>query len=350
MSPLPRSISGFTPIPIFYPSTPSTSSVTHIIYVRPHINPKNKKNRDTTTFPEGRTLFLVNIPPGATERELSQWISKGIGSGVVERILFAGDVDAEEGVLTHEEDSDEEDEDEELGDEEQKEQHPRKKRKLSKEDKAKVIPKVIPLPSLPTRTFHKTGSSAHIIFLDSSSLSRFLTSVSQQPKPKPWPLDTSISSGGLSHYASQYDSLRPPLDLVKAHVDTWMELFEYEQQEKKRKLLQDQESKFKKGEAIVDEDGFTLVTRGGAYGQTVGGGVAVASKKFQKEVSKGREGGGGGKRNRKNKKKDPKEKDSFYAFQVHEKKRKELIDLKQKWEDDKAKVEKLKSSRKFRPY
>ena len=90
-----------------------------------------------------------------------------------------------------------------------------------------------------------------------------------------------------------------------------MELFEYEQEKKK------QNSKYRKGEAIVDDDGFTLVTRGGAYGQTLGGGVGVASKKFQDEVRKGSGGG----RVRKNKK-EPKEKDAFYAFQIHEKKRK----------------------------
>lgn len=35
-----------------------------------------------------------------------------------------------------------------------------------------------------------------------------------------------------------------------------------------------------KAEAIADYESFTLVTRGGAYGQT-GGGVSVASKRFQ---------------------------------------------------------------------
>ena len=87
-----------------------------------------------------------------------------------------------------------------------------------------------------------------------------------------------------------------------------MEHFDWEQAKKK------QQSKYKKGEAVVDDDGFTLVTRGGAYGQTVGGGVAIASKRFQQT-------GSTSKRNRKNKK-EPKEKDSFYAFQIHEKKRK----------------------------
>ena len=131
-------------------------------------------------------------------------------------------------------------------------------------------------------------------------------------------------------------------------------------------LLQPQESA--KPEPEVDEDGFTLVTRGGAYGKTLGGGVGVASKRFmQDQAVDGAGAGATGKRHRK--KKEKKEKEAFYAFQVHEKKRNgeyravvvrlerlslsfvaEIIDLKKKFEEDKAKIEKLKQSRKFKPY
>ena len=65
----------------------------------------------------------------------------------------------------------------------------------------------------------------------------------------------------------------------------------------------------------MDEDGFTLVTRGGAYGQTMGGGVGVATKRF---VETG-EASASAKRQRKKKKE--KEKEGFYAFQKHEQKR-----------------------------
>lgn len=122
---------------------------------------------------------------------------------------------------------------------------------------------------------------------------------------------------------------------MKAHADSSLEFYEYELAKKKQK------SKYRKGEAIVDEDGFTLVTRGGAYGQTLGGGVSVASKRFQRS--------GETTRNR-NSKKEKKEKEGFYAFQKAEKQRLELLELKRKWEEDKAKVEKLKASRRFKPY
>lgn len=72
-----------------------------------------------------------------------------------------------------------------------------------------------------------------------------------------------------------------------------------------------QKSAHRKGEAIMDEDGFTLVTRGGAYGQTLGGGVGVASKAFEKTGLTGSK-----------KRKEPKEKDTFYAFQKAEQQRK----------------------------
>jgi len=77
----------------------------------------------------------------------------------------------------------------------------------------------------------------------------------------------------------------------------------------------------------------------------VGGGVGVASRKFMDERVKGKDS-----KSKRKRHKEGKEKSAFYAFQIHEKKRNALLELKQKWEEDKAAVEKLKSSRKFKPY
>lgn len=298
-------------------------------------------------MPEGRTLFVVNVPPDATEREIMQLFKH---SGTVEKVVFSGEDQEEDVQEEFEDEVSDASEQESEGEQQEQDEQPRKKRKLDKNTRGPA-PKVVPLPERNVRTLRKSGRSVHVVFLDDSSLARALA---RPPKPRPWPQDETVPSG-LEHYVSLYKARRPPLDIVKAHADSWMEHFEYEQAKTKR------QSKYKKGEAVVDEDGFTLVTRGGAYGQTVGGGVGVASKRFQKE------GPSGGKRNRKNKK-EPKEKEAFYAFQVHEKKRKgthlsidenarmtlifvaELMDLKQKWEEDKEKVEKLKESRRFKPY
>ncbi|KAG1733394.1 uncharacterized protein EDB91DRAFT_1251398 [Suillus paluster] len=79
---------------------------------------------------------------------------------------------------------------------------------------------------------------------------------------------------------------------------------------------------------------------GGAYGQALGGGVGVASKKFMLT----------GKSGSRRKKDKPKEKDAFDGFQKAEKQRKVMLDLRRNFEADKARVEKLKESRRFKPY
>ncbi|KAI0375964.1 hypothetical protein BV20DRAFT_1032331 [Pilatotrama ljubarskyi] len=335
-SAFPNSVSGFTVLPIAY-----SSSATHILYARAHSAPKKKdakgkQKAKVAALPEGRTLFLVNVPPDATERELTLLFKS---CGTVEKVVFStggsGSSDSEE--LREDGDSDDESGEGEgaagSGDEEEDaDSRPKKKRKVSQSD----APQVVPLPSPPMRTLRRTGHTAYVVFLDSSSLDRALK---PPPKPYTWPIDKEAPHG-LEHYTALYHALRPPLDVVRAHADSWMEAFEHEQAKKR------QESKYHKGEAIVDEDGFTLVTRGGAYGKTLGGGVGVASKRFQEEQA----GATSGSKRRRKDKKEKKEKDAFYAFQIHEKKRKELIDLKKKFEEDRAKIEKLKQSRKFKPY
>ncbi|GJE87298.1 ribosomal RNA-processing protein 7 like protein [Phanerochaete sordida] len=316
----PSSLAGFTPIPVQY-----SSSSTHYIYARTHTGSK-KGAAQQDALPEGRTLFLVNVPPDATERELTLLFKQ---SGTVERVVFDGDGQAEEEEEFNDSD---EDEDEEgmsgvEAEPDAEAAHPRKKRKVAKDE----TPQIIPLPTHTIRTLRRTGRSAHVVFLDASSVSRALSGV----KARPWPRDPDAPSG-LAHYLAQHAALRPPLDVVRAHADSWMAHFEFVQAKKRHA------SQYRKGEAQVDADGFTLVTRGGAYGQAVGGGVAVASKRFQQT-------GTASKRTRKSKK-EPMEKEAFYAFQIHEKKRKEIMDLRSKWEEDKAKVEKLKESRKFKPY
>ncbi|KAF8906730.1 ribosomal RNA-processing protein 7-domain-containing protein [Gymnopilus junonius] len=313
---IPSSISGFSVIPILY-----KNSATHCLYARSHAA---SKSHSAKILPQGRTLFLVNLPPDTTERELVLFFKH---AGTVEKVIF--DFDIKE---PKDEESDSE-EDEEMQDAEAAggDEGPRKGRKTAK-DKLE-IPTAVSLPSKPLRHFHKTGFSAYVIFLDSSSLNRALASTS---KPRAWPKSEEETSG-LAHYRALYESLRPPLDAVQAFTDSTIEVYEYELAKKKQK------SKYRRGEALVDEDGFTLVTRGGAYGKTLGGGVGVASKRFQ------RSGQTQTARNRSHKK-EKKEKEGFYGFQKAEQQRSALLELKRKWEDDKAKVEKLKASRRFKPY
>lgn len=321
---LPKLVSGFTVIPVAYPHS------THILYAKAH---ESSSKSTKLTFPPERTLFLVNVPVDATERELSLFFRY---AGTVERVAFdqnhLGDPELQEhasgsGNGSDEEDSDDPDSSMEVDAEENAETRPRKSRKDKRKDEP-APPTVVPLPAGPHRTLRKTGAVAHIVFLDSPALTKVLT---PSPKPRSWP--SSEEPRGLARYRALYDERRPPLDIVKAHADTAMELYEFELAKSRRK------STYRKGEAIVDEDGFTMVTRGGAYGKTLGGGVAVANKHFQTTGKTGSK-----------KKKESKEKTSFYAFQKAEKQRQAVMDLKKNFEEDKARIEKLKRSRRFKPY
>ncbi|KAG2112402.1 ribosomal RNA-processing protein 7-domain-containing protein [Suillus clintonianus] len=313
MSGLPECLSGFTVIPVAYQNS------SHFIYARAHATSKSKPPKPSNVLPAERTLFLVNVPPDATEHELALLFKH---CGAVERVQF--DFNSADALAEHAADSDEEmAEDAEIPDTEAR---PRKKRKLQTSEP--TPPEVIPLPSPSLRTLHKTGSCAHLIFRDSSSIAKAISAPTSSTR---WP--SSDEPRGLSHYMAKYDAERPPLETVKAHADSFMERFEFDL------LKNKQDSKYRKGEAVVDEDGFTLVIRGGAYGQTLGGGVSVASKKF---MLTGQTGG--------RRKKEKKEKEAFYSFQKAEKQRKAMLDLKKNFEADKERVEKLKESRRFKPY
>ena len=283
MSTLPKLVSGFTVIPVAYAHS------THILYARAHLS----KSQDLV-YPEGRTLFLVNVPVDATDREISLFFKS---CGTVERVVYNRDTSRE--TDTEELDAGISPSSSPSRSPSPSSEEPQPRSKRQRQPKESASPSVVPLPPLPIRTLRKTGSIAHVIFLDASSLEKALI---PPTKPRPWP--SSEEPRGLAHYATLYDAQRPPLDVIKAHADTWMERFEFDLAKTKQK------STYRKGEAIVDEDGFTLVTRGGAYGQTLGGGVGVASKGFEKTGQTGSK-----------KKKEPKEKETFYAFQKAEKQR-----------------------------
>jgi len=322
---LPSTLAGFVLFPAIY-----SPQATHIIYGKAHAGSSKKSSGSnaTTLLHPGRTLFLVNLPPDATERELSLFFKP---YGLVEKVIWDQNA-AEEEVMNDVSDSEDEDEEGQMDVEDAAAEGSVVKRK-GKKGKKDEAPTVVPLPPVSLRTIRQTGRAAYVVFLDSSSLEHALAPKTAH-KPRPWP--RSAEPRGLAHYLALHDALRPPLDAVRAHADSAMEAYDFAEAQRKKVGS----GKYRKGEAVVDEDGFTLVTRGGAYGQTLGGGVAVASKRFE----------GTGEASARGKKKKVKEMDNFYKFQVHEKKRQGLIDLRKRWEEDKAKVEKLKSSRRFKPY
>ncbi|KAH7098772.1 ribosomal RNA-processing protein 7-domain-containing protein [Auriculariales sp. MPI-PUGE-AT-0066] len=317
MSSTASSIAGFTIVPLKYSAT-----ATHNLYVRAHTGAK------PVGLPQGRTLFLNNVPPDATERELGALFGT---YGTIERVAFplAGSESRDRDAM------DEDDEEEKTNPHIQG-----KKRKLGKGSKAKSAsvptkpPKVIPLPASTARVIRHSGGSAHIVFLDTSSYNRCLSSIPPS-KPIPWPPANlkNPEPRGLANLLAQYHSSRPTFEAALAHAESAILAFDWQLQKDKRQ----QKSQYHKGEEIVDEDGFTLVVRGGAYGQSVGGGIGVTSKRFELNASTGKD-------------LDSEEKESFYAFQIREKNLKDHATLRKQFEEDKKKVEEMRKQRAFVPY
>jgi len=310
--------SSFNPIPISIPcpiSIPSSSkrpltSTTHYIYVRPHKpSPSFLSSSSSTTESTGdRTVFATNLPVDITERDLrtifSQW-------GVIETIELGrqGDGDvlekAVKGSLENE-DSDLSDDDEEE-DEEEVEQEEGEGRKepqfihngqtgLTKSQKRRAkrnkglppsIPTVTPLPSLTPRTYGPSGSHiAYITYLDTESLNTVM-SYSGAPISHP---KYGTSPNGLEYYKSLHSTSRPSHQAIRLFADTSMERYD-----RLHSLLLSSRARQKGAGALVDEDGFTVVVRGGRYGRTGGRGdegkkslgVGVAKRGLGPKEAKG---------------------------------------------------------------
>ncbi|CUA70150.1 hypothetical protein RSOLAG22IIIB_00498 [Rhizoctonia solani] len=297
-------------------------SVEHYIYLRE--NQSGTKNAaDASLKPDGRTLFLVNVPCDATDRDL---ISLFKSVGTVERVIFpkqlATQSDNPEGEQEQESDGG----------------------NVTSKSKSKTSPppKASPLIDASLRRISNSGRTAHVVFLDESSLNRAL-SLSSSKHVLSWPpADTSAEPRGLGLYLKRHQSLRPTLDTVSKHVDAYMQRFDFEQTAKRAAV-----SEYKKGVPIIDEDGFELVTRGGAYGKTIGGGVGVASKKFELAAKRGDLAAVKKRKKGRDKSKDL---EGLYAHEQREKKRKAFMELRERFEEDKKKVAKLKSTRRFKPY
>ncbi|KAG9002359.1 Ribosomal RNA-processing protein 7 [Tulasnella sp. JGI-2019a] len=340
-------INGFTMLPIVYPG-----KVIHNLYIRKHEAQKGT-SASHRSLPEGRTLFLVNIPPDATTRDISQVFAP---CGVVETVLFGYTGtrlggDAAEAAKPYDEQEDTlmekapeaESDDSEMDDHEPGAKIARRKHADVEAAKSKP-PHITPLPTTDLRQLRTTGHTAHVIFLERASISQALSlpMTAKHGRVK-WPTPTASDPPiGLAHYIAQYDSLRPSLDIVKEHVDSSMAAYDFIQSQTAAARARETD------EAILDDDGFTLVTRGGGRkGKAAGGGVGVVTKDFQLAVQQGVQNDTSIKLTKHLKKI---QKADFYKFQVREKKKAEFTELRKKFEEDKIKINKLKANRKFRPY
>ena len=363
--------SSFLPIPLVLPtptSIPTTSSkpltnVTHYIYVRPHVNKiKVQDVRDdlngVVVHPDGRTAFVANLPIDMTERDMRVLFAKW---GVIESMDFTGRSESgsllERAVMGMEDSDDDEDNEDEGVDEENpadpeddvdaerqeptfQGNGPRLPRRLRPRRKPALpasVPDVTPLPPLDPRTdpYGKSGARcAHVVFLDDLSVTRLMAHRAPIEFPSYGRPPSSSKSGedpnprGLDYYLARHDALRPTLSAVKEFADTSMARFDH-----LHSLLLQSRAKKQGAGALVDEDGFTVVVRGGRYGRTGGRGpgtlgVGVA-KTLKGDLKMKKKGGGAD------------ELQDFYKFQKADRKRqgkrallirlKSLVHIPQSW-------------------
>ncbi|GFZ50804.1 hypothetical protein JCM24511_08562 [Saitozyma sp. JCM 24511] len=363
--PIPLLLS--TPTPIPSSSSKPLTTIKHHVYIRVH----KPKAGSSSPGAEGRTLFVANLPVDLGQREVRELFARW---GVVESVEIGsgsggGDVleQAVKGLPLDEDSEDDEDEDEDEegkdgdkdrdaevnGDGETRAEPrfmgtgeailPRAKRSRKKKDALPAsVPDVIPLPPTDPRSTPLGPSgqrTAHITYLDAVSVSRAL---SYTGGPISLSTTSAIEPTGLEYYLSLHSALRPSLAAVKEFADSSMARFDH-----LHSLLLSSRAKQAGAGALVDEDGFTVVVRGGRYGRTGGRGdgkgamgVGVAKRGFEKELAnkkKSKAAGSG-------------ELVDFYKFQKVDRKRQELADLRAKFEEDKKKVEEMRRTKRFKPY
>lgn len=390
---------GFLAVPVTIPHSKLSKPVgeiKHWIYVRKHTSSSSASAFASTSklrdeLPSERTLFIANLPTDTTESHLREVFAK---AGNISTVKFRRQVAKEE-----EEDEKEEmgegegksdDEDEEEGDEAMEEEHHQlaaaqgksgKKKKSSQQGAKKSrVPRIVPLPSLDPReamgsqSFLSTSSSAHVMFLDTPSFTRAIDLLKQGIKwidpfrslrkeaEKQSLLDTQdpskhakrantntsasflLSAGagipptGISYLLDQYHLSRPSLPSIQSWANSRIALYQYRKAHPLPRKIGVRGVTIGPSGELLDEDGFIIVQRSGKYGRAGasaegGGSVGVAKHGFKENTKKKLVG-----------------LEDFYRFQLREKKREQLADLRAKFEADKEKVAKLKAGRRFKPY
>lgn len=162
----------------------------------------------------------------------------------------------------------------------------------------------------------KTG---YIIFTKTSSLSKAL----RLKELAPLSTDEHPVFIGLKKYIRDYNnSIVDPVELQQ-EVNTFMAEYDKQQETEKQQA----------NEQNVDEDGWTVVTKKGrnpglSRKESVENKITQKLQKIEKK----------------------KRLQNFYTFQIRESKMNHIVKLREKFEEDKKRIEAFKRSRKFKPF
>lgn len=138
---------------------------------------------------------------------------------------------------------------------------------------------------------------------------------------------------GVKAWVHQHKALRPGNDVLQEQVDSWIEAHDVAEAAKAKAR---QAAMAEDGWTVVvrskgrkrtrEEDGMTVMT-GGASGAAAQAQAAAASKKGSADQQLS----------------------DFYRFQRREKRRNELFELRERFEEDRKRIAQLKALRNFRP-
>ena len=177
--------------------------------------------------------------------------------------------------------------------------------------------------------------TVHVVFAKEAGVKKALASTK--------PLQLASATGEVSQLPSRKRSAPASREELQSAVGAFMERFEAEEAE--RQAAEDAKHN------QMDADGFVLVTRkrtgrststDAATGATVG--VASASAAAAAGDDDGDSIG-----RKKKKKLTAGDMPGFYHFQRHEKKREQLLKLREQFEADRARIAKMRADRKFKP-
>ncbi|EST05620.1 Ribosomal RNA-processing protein 7 [Kalmanozyma brasiliensis GHG001] len=333
---------GFLAVPLAIPHT----SAKHWLYVRQHAASQTASSSKLDKLPADRTLFMANLPVDADEEWVRGVFGKvgGVSSVKFRRQAVADEEDEREMVGEGESGSEaEEEEEHQLAAAEQK---GGKKKKGKQQERKSRVPRVTPLPSLDPReaaggtSFLATASSAHVVFLDGLTLTRAMEALRKGLR---WPTrKEDAPPTGLTFLLQQHTLSRPALPAIAAWANSTIALHTYRVAHPAPRRLGVRGVTLGPSGELLDEDGFIIVQRSSSskYGRVgasaeSGGSVGIAK---------------GGYVEGKNGKRKSEGLQDFYRFQLRERKRDELKELRIKFERDRAKVAKLKEGRRFKPY
>jgi ribosomal RNA-processing protein 7 len=292
----------------------------------------------------------------------------------------------------------------------------RAKYRKSKKPTGPQAPALHSLPPLDPRreaSFLETGSSAHVVFLEETSVERALA-LSTEGKPRKWvdpqvqllrsaqkesqangdgdedangaprksrpstAREAKLASAatkppaptGLAYFLQSYDSHHPPLAEVKRHADSVVKRYTFfrshPQLDPERQASAGglgarvgeggiKIASYGPGGEPLDEDGFTIVLPGGKYGKSLGAGAEQSTSSVRFARQSQMDTAALALKARKQEQASEGLED-FYRFQNRERRKEKLAEMRRQFEEDREKVEEMKKKggagggRRFRPY